>query len=143
MTWPFVPLAFETNPLEPTASLKIGYEFGFPVMLVGVGEAIEDLQPFDPRDYVLALVAGRDGRGPLIAWGDEDDVAVDRVARLNRDLDRIQARWCVVLLRVVPGVLESRTQISAPTLEGLVVVIVHAVLLISPRRPYSHAGAPA
>jgi signal recognition particle GTPase len=28
------------------------------VTLVGVGEALEDLQPFDPWDYARALVAG-------------------------------------------------------------------------------------
>jgi len=28
------------------------------VKLVGVGEALEDLQPFVPRDYARALVAG-------------------------------------------------------------------------------------
>src|SRR5207253_572759 len=39
-------------------AIPIAYELGLPVKLVGVGEALEDLQPFDPRDYAQALVAG-------------------------------------------------------------------------------------
>jgi fused signal recognition particle receptor len=39
-------------------AVPIAYELGLPVKLVGVGEALEDLQPFDPRDYARALVAG-------------------------------------------------------------------------------------
>ncbi len=38
-------------------AIPIAYELGLPVKLVGVGEALEDLQPFDPRDYARALVA--------------------------------------------------------------------------------------
>ena len=39
-------------------AIPIAYELGLPVKLVGVGEALEDLQPFDPRDYARALVSG-------------------------------------------------------------------------------------
>src|SRR6266550_2696852 len=39
-------------------AIPIAYELGLPVKLVGVGEALEDLQPFDPRDYARALIAG-------------------------------------------------------------------------------------
>src|SRR4051794_12420020 len=39
-------------------AVPIAYELGLPVKLVGVGETLEDLQPFDPRDYARALVAG-------------------------------------------------------------------------------------
>jgi fused signal recognition particle receptor len=39
-------------------AVAIAYELGLPVKLVGVGEALEDLQPFDPLDYARALVAG-------------------------------------------------------------------------------------
>jgi len=45
--------------------VAIGHELGLPVKLVGVGEAIEDLQPFDAGDFASALVAGE--------AGDEDD----------------------------------------------------------------------
>jgi fused signal recognition particle receptor len=38
--------------------VAIGHELGLPVKLVGVGEAIEDLQPFDAGDFASALVAG-------------------------------------------------------------------------------------
>lgn len=36
----------------------IAHELGLPVKLVGVGERLEDLQPFDPHDYARALVSG-------------------------------------------------------------------------------------
>jgi fused signal recognition particle receptor len=36
--------------------LPIAVELGLPVKLVGVGEALEDLQPFDPADFARALV---------------------------------------------------------------------------------------
>ena len=59
-------LAFASRP--PTVVLLAGLQgsgkttaaakLGLPVKLVGVGEALEDLQPFDPRDYAQALVAG-------------------------------------------------------------------------------------
>ena len=35
--------------------IPIRNELDIPVKLVGVGEKIDDLQPFDPRDYVEAL----------------------------------------------------------------------------------------
>jgi fused signal recognition particle receptor len=38
-------------------AIPIAYELGLPVKLVGVGEALEDLQPFDPGDYAQALIA--------------------------------------------------------------------------------------
>jgi len=37
-------------------AIPIAYELGLPVKLVGVGEALEDLQPFDARDYARALL---------------------------------------------------------------------------------------
>jgi fused signal recognition particle receptor len=39
-------------------AIPIVYELGLPVKLVGVGEGIDDLRPFDPTDYAHALVAG-------------------------------------------------------------------------------------
>ena len=38
-------------------AIPIAYELGLPVKLVGVGERIEDLRPFDARDYARALVS--------------------------------------------------------------------------------------
>ena len=35
--------------------LAIAHELGIPVKLVGVGEGIEDLRPFDPNDFARAL----------------------------------------------------------------------------------------
>jgi fused signal recognition particle receptor len=38
-------------------AVAIAHELGVPVKLVGVGESLDDLQPFDPRDYARALVS--------------------------------------------------------------------------------------
>jgi fused signal recognition particle receptor len=37
-------------------AIPIAYELGLPVKLVGVGERLEDLRPFDAADYARALV---------------------------------------------------------------------------------------
>jgi len=37
-------------------AIPIAYELGLPVKLVGVGERIDDLRPFDPLDYARALL---------------------------------------------------------------------------------------
>jgi fused signal recognition particle receptor len=39
-------------------AIAIAVELGLPVKLVGVGEGIDDLRPFDAHDYARALVAG-------------------------------------------------------------------------------------
>jgi fused signal recognition particle receptor len=39
-------------------AVAIAHELGLPVKLVGVGESLDDLQPFDPRDFARALVGG-------------------------------------------------------------------------------------
>ena len=36
----------------------IAHELGLPVKLVGVGEGVDDLRPFDAHDYATALVRG-------------------------------------------------------------------------------------
>src|SRR3954471_7158600 len=38
-------------------ALAIAHELGLPVKLVGVGEGIEDLRPFSPRDFASALLS--------------------------------------------------------------------------------------
>ena len=38
-------------------ALAIAHELGLPVKLVGVGEGLDDLRPFDARDYANALLA--------------------------------------------------------------------------------------
>jgi fused signal recognition particle receptor len=38
-------------------ALAIAHELGLPVKLVGVGEGIDDLRPFDPQDYSRALLS--------------------------------------------------------------------------------------
>jgi fused signal recognition particle receptor len=38
-------------------AVAIAYELGLPVKLIGVGERLEDLRPFDPDDFARALVA--------------------------------------------------------------------------------------
>ena len=39
-------------------AVAIAHELGLPVKLVGVGERLEDLRPFDPNDFARALVSG-------------------------------------------------------------------------------------
>jgi fused signal recognition particle receptor len=39
-------------------AVAIAHELGLPVKLVGVGEGLDDLRPFDARDYARALVSG-------------------------------------------------------------------------------------
>jgi fused signal recognition particle receptor len=39
-------------------ALAIAHELGLPVKLIGVGETLDDLRPFDPQDYARALIAG-------------------------------------------------------------------------------------
>src|SRR5207244_10220023 len=39
-------------------AIAIANELGLPVKLIGVGEGLEDLRPFDPRDFARALLSG-------------------------------------------------------------------------------------
>jgi fused signal recognition particle receptor len=39
-------------------AVAIAHELGLPVKVVGVGEALDDLRPFDPADFSRALVTG-------------------------------------------------------------------------------------
>jgi len=39
-------------------AIAIAFELGLPVKLVGVGEGVDDLRPFDAHDYARALVSG-------------------------------------------------------------------------------------
>jgi fused signal recognition particle receptor len=39
-------------------AVAIANELGLPVKLVGVGERLDDLRPFDPKDFASALVSG-------------------------------------------------------------------------------------
>ena len=39
-------------------AIAIANELGLPVKLVGVGEGLDDLRPFDPHDFARALIAG-------------------------------------------------------------------------------------
>jgi len=38
-------------------AVAIAYELGLPVKLIGVGETLDDLRPFDPDDFARALLA--------------------------------------------------------------------------------------
>jgi fused signal recognition particle receptor len=38
-------------------ALAIAHELALPVKLIGVGEGVEDLRPFDPEDFARALIA--------------------------------------------------------------------------------------
>src|SRR3954465_4450642 len=37
-------------------AIAIAHELGLPVKLIGIGEGLDDLRPFDPRDFARALV---------------------------------------------------------------------------------------
>jgi len=39
-------------------AIPIAYELGLPVKLMGVGEQLDDLRPFDAKDFARALVSG-------------------------------------------------------------------------------------
>ncbi len=38
-------------------ALAIASELGIPVKLIGIGESLEDLRPFDPAEFARALLA--------------------------------------------------------------------------------------
>ncbi len=42
-------------------ALAIAQELGVPVKLIGIGESLEDLRPFDPHDFARALLDPGDG----------------------------------------------------------------------------------
>jgi len=37
-------------------AIAIAHELGLPVKLIGIGESLDDLRPFDPDDFAAALV---------------------------------------------------------------------------------------
>jgi len=39
-------------------AIAIAHELGLPVKLIGIGEGLDDLRPFDPVDFARALVSG-------------------------------------------------------------------------------------
>ena len=41
-------------------AIAIAHELGVPIKLIGIGEALEDLRPFDADDFARALFAGGD-----------------------------------------------------------------------------------
>jgi fused signal recognition particle receptor len=45
-------------------ALAIHRRLGVPIRYIGVGEAVEDLLPFDPEAYVEGLLGGDDSPGP-------------------------------------------------------------------------------
>ncbi len=54
-------------------AVAVSHELGLPILRVGVGEGIEDLQPFEPREYAEALfgemrdeVEGKDESVPVV-----------------------------------------------------------------------------
>ncbi len=44
--------------------IPIAYDLGLPVKLIGVGESLEDLRPFDAGDFARALVGAEPAAGP-------------------------------------------------------------------------------
>jgi fused signal recognition particle receptor len=41
-------------------AIAIAHELGIPIKLIGIGEALEDLRPFDPQEFSRALLAAPD-----------------------------------------------------------------------------------
>jgi fused signal recognition particle receptor len=39
-------------------AMAIAHDLGLPVKLIGIGEGLDDLRPFDPQDFARALVGG-------------------------------------------------------------------------------------
>jgi len=57
--WPeqaYVVLAKLDGSAKGGAVLAVAASLGLPVKLVGLGEGLDDLQPFDPRQFVDALL---------------------------------------------------------------------------------------
>ena len=54
-------LVLATQKLDGSAkggiAVAIAHELGLPVKLIGVGESLEDLRPFDADDFARALVS--------------------------------------------------------------------------------------
>jgi fused signal recognition particle receptor len=44
--------------------VALAHRFGLPVYWVGIGEAIEDLQPFEPQAFARALTGAAVGAAP-------------------------------------------------------------------------------
>jgi fused signal recognition particle receptor len=40
-------------------AVAVSHELGLPILRIGVGESIEDLRPFDPQDFVRALIGDK------------------------------------------------------------------------------------
>ncbi len=43
-------------------AIAIAHELGIPIKLIGIGESLEDLRPFDPQEFSRALLAAPDDR---------------------------------------------------------------------------------
>ena len=41
-------------------ALAVSHDLNLPILRIGVGEGIEDLRPFDARDFARALITGEE-----------------------------------------------------------------------------------
>jgi fused signal recognition particle receptor len=46
-------------------AIAIAHELGLPVKLIGIGEGLDDLRPFDSEDFARALIGGTKAHDPL------------------------------------------------------------------------------
>lgn len=71
-------------------AVAVSHELGLPILRVGVGEGIEDLQPFDAREYAEALFgemrAELDGDEPSPVISSEESEASEVEKSLDGDL---------------------------------------------------------
>ena len=66
--------------------LAIADELGIPVKLIGTGESLEDLRPFDPDDFARALLAESPSTRPASKLGGVFDQLSDRLQATLSDV---------------------------------------------------------
>lgn len=83
-------------------AVAVSHELGLPILRVGVGEGIEDLQPFEPREYAEALfgemrdeVEGKDESVPVVdtcpGTGEERLEDVEETPEVETDDELVEA----------------------------------------------------
>ena len=50
-------IALMSGGLDSSLAVAICRELGIPLRFIGIGEKMEDLEPFDPSDFARALLA--------------------------------------------------------------------------------------
>ena len=69
-------------------AVAVSHELGLPILRVGVGEGIEDLQPFEPREYAEALFG--EMRDEVVDEGKPTSAADTRFDAGEEDLEAVE-----------------------------------------------------